>query len=173
MSQDQLRAVRSLAALVAIVLTAGCGVPSDPPFAHPHSVKNLVRRLAGCWQFESLSGDSPYLERQLTVRLDTTARSHHPDLLTAAVDTPLAARVRDAYWAIAVDSTRLVAHWGDGFTGLHLHLRLRADTLRGRAYRLQDVVPFVRSSIRVTAWRVTCPSRLLLPPNQRLQRSGA
>ncbi len=138
--------------------------PPTPPLADPRTVHARVERLAGCWLFESRSRRSRYLPGPLIVRFDTTMRGSSSHLLHLAVDTSLAASVRMGYWAVPRDTTRLIAFWGNGYTGLYSQLSIRADTVRGRGYQTSDFkAPLPRVWIRVKGWQVPCPSHPLWP----------
>jgi hypothetical protein len=144
-------------AVFLLVLVLACDEPSDPPFANPSNVHDRLVSLAGCWQFESPSHDSPYLPGPLLVRFDTVVdHREFPQLLRLAVNGPVSKRVRIGYWAIPVKADRVVAFWGDGFTGIDLRLTVDGSQLRGRGYRTSDVRGSLQSSIPVVGSRAAC-----------------
>jgi hypothetical protein len=146
--------------LVAFASFGGCAPTSLPPLSDPRRSPDLVAALADCWQFTPSSSNEAYLPQGLVVRFDTVQTDTlNPHRLHLAVDTPLARRVRIAGWGLLERPNRLIAFWGDGFTGLDLNLELRSDSLRGRATHTVDF-PAPRSSFRVAASRVPCPSGL-------------
>ena len=147
--------------LLAIVgIGAACAPTSLPPLADPQSSPALVAALAACWRFSPPRSDEPHLPPDLIVRLDTSrADTFAPNRLRLVVDTPLGARDRLGGWGLLQRPNQVFAFWGDGFTGLRLHLTLHEDTLRGHADRTVDY-PMLRSAFPVTATRTACPNGL-------------
>jgi hypothetical protein len=144
-------------AVFLLALVSACDEPSDPPFANQSDVHDRLVSLVGCWQFESSTHESPYLPGPLLVRFDTVVdRSEFPHLLRLAVNGPVSKRVRIGYWAIPVEADRVVAFWGDGFTGIDLRLTVEGSQLRGRGYRTSDLRGSLRSSIPVVGRRAAC-----------------
>ena len=146
-----------LLALFLLVSVSACDEPPDPPFATPSDVHSRLVSLAGCWEFASSTNDSPYLPGRVVVRFDTVVdHNEFPELLRLVVNGSVSRRVRMSYWAIPVEADRVVAFWGDGFTGIDLRLAVDGSQLRGRGYRTSDVRGLLRSSIPVVGRRAAC-----------------
>jgi hypothetical protein len=135
-----------------------CGPSSFPPLEDPSASPRVIAQFEGCWQLSPATSMEPLLPGGLIVRLDTVRIGATEDnQLRLVVDTSQGYRSVLAGWGILRKPNRILAYWGDGFTGLELKLGFDGDSLSGRAYRVFDLPPS-RSSFKVRAGRTECPA---------------
>ena len=93
-----------------------------------------------------IHGRSPYLPGPVRLRLDSipVRPEADPTLLRIQFDTTAGARVPRtdhpllAHWSPYRTGDHIYVFWGDGFTGLDMRLRVRADRLDGPSVNTTD-----------------------------------
>ena len=137
------------------------------PPATAQGASGAPERIAGCyavelgpWSGSFPSGSPASHQPPPNIRLDTARFTGRFSAGAAylQLEPPIAIpgrqRMSLGRWRVAGDSVFLL--WSDGFSGVSLSLGLRADSLRGVAYPLYDVIGPVQPTASVLIRRAAC-----------------